>query len=115
VPTRITRAVSNLLDNADKFSPAGLPISVEVLGSTVTVADRGPGIPTDERTRVFDRFYRADTARTLPGSGLGLAIVHQVVTEHGGTVAVDEAPGGGARFTLHFPPTLQPDPSRTFA
>jgi two-component system sensor histidine kinase MprB len=105
VPTRLTRAVSNLLDNADKFSPAGLPTSVEVVGTTVTVADRGPGIAPADRARVFDRFYRADTARTLPGSGLGLAIVHQVVTEHGGTVSVDDNPGGGTRLTLQFPPT----------
>jgi two-component system sensor histidine kinase MprB len=77
-----------------------------VRGSEITVRDHGPGVADDERERVFDRFYRADDARTMPGSGLGLAIVRQVITEHGGTVTIEAAPGGGAlvRVTLPFPP-----------
>ena len=58
--------------------------------------DYGPGIAAEDRERVFDRFYRATNARSLPGSGLGLAIVREVVEAHGGTVTAEEAPGGGA-------------------
>ncbi|MEX2253954.1 MAG: HAMP domain-containing sensor histidine kinase [Acidimicrobiia bacterium] len=105
-PTLLERAISNLLDNAAKFSPRDAPLEVTVRGSEITVRDHGPGVAEGERERVFDRFYRADDARTMPGSGLGLAIVRQVITEHGGTVTIEAAPGGGAlvRVTLPFPP-----------
>jgi two-component system sensor histidine kinase MprB len=93
-PSLLERAVSNLLDNASKFSPRDAAIDVTVHGGEITVRDRGPGVPEHDRTRVFDRFYRSDAARTMPGSGLGLAIVHQVVTDHGGTVEVLAAPDG---------------------
>ena len=63
----------------------------------LSVRDRGPGIPDDDRAQVFDRFFRADCARGRPGSGLGLAIVRQVAEAHGGTVAAEAADGGGAR------------------
>ena len=69
----------------------------------LTVRDRGPGIPEDDRAHVFDRFYRADTARGRPGSGLGLAIVRQVAEAHGGTVAAEAADGGGALLRLRLP------------
>jgi two-component system sensor histidine kinase MprB len=100
----LERAVSNLLDNASKFSPRDSPIEVDVHGAEITVRDHGPGIPEDERSRVFDRFYRADGARTMPGSGLGLAIVRQVVAEHGGTVDIEETPGGGTMVRVDLPP-----------
>jgi two-component system, OmpR family, sensor histidine kinase MprB len=73
-----------------------------VTGDRVTVLDRGPGIAPGDASRIFDRFYRATSARSLPGSGLGLAIVREVATGHGGTVFAENRPGGGAAigFTL---------------
>lgn len=102
-PTAVSRAVSNLLDNAVKWSPAGTPVEVTVRDGTVTVRDHGPGIDPADLPHVFDRFYRAAAARTLPGSGLGLAIVRQVAESHGGTVTAEEAAGGGSLFTLRLP------------
>lgn len=83
-PQAITRAISNLVDNACKYSEG--PVEVVVDGTRVEVRDRGPGISVDDRPHVFDRFYRAVSARTEPGSGLGLSIVKQAVERHGGTV-----------------------------
>jgi two-component system sensor histidine kinase MprB len=83
-PQAVTRAISNLVDNACKYSDG--PVDVLVTGTRVEVRDRGPGIPAADRSHVFDRFYRSVTARTEPGSGLGLAIVQQAVEGHGGTV-----------------------------
>ena len=98
----LDRAVANLVDNALKFSPSGAAVDVTVRGTTIEVADRGPGIDAEDRARVFDRFYRATSARTLPGSGLGLSIVSQIATLHGGTVTLDAREGGGtvARLAL---------------
>ncbi|MER5217118.1 HAMP domain-containing sensor histidine kinase [Streptomyces sp. NPDC002838] len=93
----LERAVGNLLGNAAKFdSDAAEPITVHIRKGTITVSDRGPGIAAADAARVFDRFYRADTARGLPGSGLGLAIVRDVAETHGGTVFAGTRPGGGA-------------------
>jgi two-component system sensor histidine kinase MprB len=93
----LERAVGNLLENAAKFDGDGdEPIEVLIHQDTVTVSDRGPGIDAEDAARVFDRFYRADTARGLPGSGLGLAIVHDVAEAHGGTVFARTRSGGGA-------------------
>ncbi len=69
----------------------------------MTVRDHGPGIDPAHLPHIFDRFYRAPEARTMPGSGLGLAIVKQVADGHGATVTVTTAPGGGALFKLRFP------------
>jgi len=102
-PARIARAIANLLDNADKLSPAGMPIEVRLDGGRIEVLDRGPGIDADDLERVFDRFYRADAARTLPGSGLGLAIVEQIVGEHGGRVWALPREGGGAAVGFEIP------------
>ena len=99
----LDRAVSNLVDNALKFSPDGAPVTVTVRDTTLEVADRGPGIAPDDRARVFDRFYRATSARTLPGSGLGLSIVAQIAMLHGGTVALEERDGGGTIARLVLP------------
>ena len=101
----IDRAVHNLLDNACKFSPSGTPIEIEVHGGVIEVRDRGVGIAADERTLVFDRFYRAAAARSKSGSGLGLAIVRQIAELHGGTIELLEREGGGtvARLTLPTP------------
>lgn len=99
----LARAVANLVDNAVKFSPADTPIDVTVDAGTVAVADRGPGVAAEDRDRIFDRFHRADAARTLPGSGLGLAIVAETATAHGGSVFVKDRPGGGAVIGLQLP------------
>jgi two-component system, OmpR family, sensor histidine kinase MprB len=101
-PGRLDRAVSNLLDNAEKWCPPDRPIEVAVSQGEIVVRDHGPGFSGEDLPRVFDRFYRARSARGLPGSGLGLAIVRQVAEAHGGTVSAANADGGGAqlRFKL---------------
>jgi two-component system, OmpR family, sensor histidine kinase MprB len=100
VPSTIERAISNLLDNAAKWSPPGGEIEVTVRDGDVVVRDHGPGIDADDLPFVFDRFYRAPSARGLPGSGLGLAIVRQVAEAHGGTVTAQPADGGGTVMRL---------------
>ena len=112
-PSAVTRAIANLLDNAIKWSPAGAPIEVAVKDGTVTVRDHGTGIDGADAPHIFDRFYRAAGARSLPGSGLGLAIVRQVAEAHGGSVTVDPAPGGGTVFTLRLPTISDATPTRT--
>jgi len=103
VPATIERAVSNLLDNAAKWSPPGGEVHVSVRGGEVVVRDHGSGIDEDDLPFVFDRFYRAPSARGLPGSGLGLAIVRQVADAHGGRVTAERAEGGGTRMRLSLP------------
>ncbi|MDR9450545.1 MAG: ATP-binding protein [Acidimicrobiia bacterium] len=105
-PGMLERAVINLVDNAHKWSPPGVPIEVSVEGGTVEVIDHGPGIAMEDRSYVFERFYRSATARSMPGSGLGLAIVKQVIDLHGGQVWAKETPGGGARVGFQIPATL---------
>ena len=102
VRSRIARAVTNLLDNAGKRSPAGGVVEVTVHGGEVSVRDHGPGVAPEDAPRVFDRFWRASNARSLPGSGLGLSIVKDVAESHGGSVSVEHATGGGARFRLRL-------------
>src|SRR5204862_849106 len=102
VPSTIERAVANLLDNAAKWSPQGGSVEVGVRDGTVTVRDHGPGIAEEDLPFVFDRFYRAPSARGLPGSGLGLAIVRRVAEAHGGEVVAERAEGGGTRMTLRL-------------
>jgi two-component system sensor histidine kinase MprB len=104
VPSRIERAVGNLLDNAGKWSPKGSVVQVTVRDGEVTVRDRGPGIAEEDLPFVFDRFYRAPSARGMPGSGLGLSIVQQVATAHGGLVTAEHAEEGGALMRLRLPP-----------
>jgi two-component system sensor histidine kinase MprB len=100
---RLARAVGNLLDNAVKWSPPDATVEVTVAGAEVTVRDHGPGIAQADLPHVFDRFYRAPSARGLPGSGLGLAIVKHVADAHGGTVVAESAPGGGTLLRLTLP------------
>ena len=102
-PDRLDRAVTNLLDNAVKWSPPGEAIDVSVRDGAVTVRDYGPGIDPADLPHVFDRFYRSPSARGTPGSGLGLAIVRQTADSHGGTVSAESAEGGGARLRLVLP------------
>jgi two-component system, OmpR family, sensor histidine kinase MprB len=123
--TSLERAVTNVLDNAVKWSPPGGVVTVrlggtaaEVDGSgaprspagpeavqpgTLYVADQGPGISPDDLPHVFERFYRSTESRTMPGSGLGLAIVRSIAERHGGQVAAGTAPGGGAAVWLRIP------------
>jgi len=103
VPATIERAVGNLLDNAAKWSPPGGEVQLAVKDGTVVVRDHGPGIEEEDLPHVFERFYRARSARGMPGSGLGLAIVLQVAEAHGGEVALARANGGGTVATLTFP------------
>jgi two-component system sensor histidine kinase MprB len=105
VRPRIARAVTNLLDNAGKWSPAGGVVEVTVNAGEVSVRDHGPGIAPEDAPRVFDRFWRASNARSLPGSGLGLSIVKEVAESHGGSVTLEHAIGGGARFRLRLATT----------
>ena len=93
---QLERAVSNLLANADKFSPPDAPIEVVLAERTVVVSDHGSGIAAADRPFVFDRFFRSPSARSQPGSGLGLAIVRQIAEQHGGTVSVGSSVDGGA-------------------
>jgi two-component system sensor histidine kinase MprB len=102
-PTSLDRAVVNLLDNAVKFSPAGGTVTVRLSQGAYTVRDHGPGIDPADLPRVFERFYRSDTARQLPGSGLGLAIVAQVAEDSGGSITLEPAPGGGTLARLALP------------
>ncbi len=104
----LSRAVLNVLDNAAKWSPPDRPVVVELrqIGpdrAELTVSDAGPGIPEQDRALVFERFYRSDSARSMPGSGLGLAIVRQVVARHGGSVEAGESALGGARIRIELP------------
>ncbi len=99
----LERAVTNLLDNAAKWSPEGGLVTVRLSDGVLTVDDQGPGIAEADRARIFDRFWRADDSRTLPGSGLGLAIVRQVADRHSGTVEATGNASGGARLVLRLP------------
>jgi two-component system OmpR family sensor kinase len=114
---RLRQVLANLVNNALTHTPAGRPIEVRVGASTldgrpgaaVEVVDHGPGLAPEQAERVFERFYRADPARSPAdgGTGLGLSIVAALVAVHGGTVAVDSVPGRGARFRVVLP--LAPD------
>ena len=107
VPATIERAVSNLLDNAAKWSPPGGEVEVAVHAGEVSVRDHGPGIDAADAPFVFDRFYRAANARGMPGSGLGLSIVRQVAESHGGSVTAEAAEGGGTRMRLFLPELVE--------
>jgi two-component system, OmpR family, sensor histidine kinase MprB len=107
---RIGRAVSNLVDNARKWSPAGGSVEVQLAQGVLSVRDHGPGFHDADLPFVFDRFYRADDARGLPGSGLGLAIVRQAAQACGGFAEAQNAPGGGALLRVGFGPVVQQAP-----
>ena len=106
-PVQLDQVLTNLLENAGRHAPEGSEIQVSVLwmhgAVQVRVADEGPGIPLDERDRVFEAFYRGSSIPDTSGSGLGLAIAKAVVVAHGGRIWVEEAPGGGCvvAFEIH--------------
>jgi two-component system sensor histidine kinase MprB len=102
-PSLLERAVTNLLDNAAKWSPSGGTVTTSLRDGVLSVGDEGPGIADEDLPHVFERFYRSAEARTLPGSGLGLAIVRHAVERHGGTVTAARAPEGGTLMVARFP------------
>jgi two-component system sensor histidine kinase MprB len=103
VPARLERAVGNLIDNAIKYSPPGEPVEIGLEHGELSVRDHGPGIASDDLPYIFDRFYRGAEARGRPGSGLGLAIVQQVANQQRGSIAAEDAPGGGTLMRLRMP------------
>jgi two-component system sensor histidine kinase MprB len=103
-PSELERMVVNVLDNAAKWSPPGGEVTTTLIGDgTLTVSDTGPGIAEDDLPYVFDRFYRATAARSMPGSGLGLAIVAQTAAQHGGTVTAGPNQPQGTTVTIRLP------------
>ena len=102
-PEQIGRAVSNLLDNAVRWSPPGGTVDVRLQGGELIVRDRGPGFAAEDLPRVFERFYRAAAARGMAGSGLGLAIVRQAAEAHGGTVTAERGHPTGTVLRLRLP------------
>jgi two-component system OmpR family sensor kinase len=107
---KIHQVVANLLANARVHTPVGTPISVSIEsneeGTSISIADAGPGLSQEDQTRIFERFYRADPSRNRAreeGSGLGLSIVDSVMQAHGGKVTVTSKLGEGATFTVFFP------------
>ena len=106
----LERAITNLLDNAVKFSPSDGEIWVELTSAGVlTIIDSGPGVADEDLPHIFDRFYRSDRARNTPGTGLGLAIVTHTVEAHGGSVRAGNQPGAGAKFTMRLPVLTIPE------
>jgi two-component system sensor histidine kinase MprB len=103
VPSRLERAIGNLIDNAVKYSPPGEPVEVSLQDGALSVRDHGPGIAAEDLPYIFDRFYRGAEARGRPGSGLGLAIVRQVAVQQGGSVTAEPGPGGGTLMRLLIP------------
>ncbi|HEX9117163.1 MAG TPA: ATP-binding protein, partial [Anaerolineae bacterium] len=108
-PDRLVQVLWNLLENADKYTPPAAPVTIDAawIGDEVLirVADRGDGIPPEDREKVFQYFYRRERDRRLhmPGSGLGLAICRGIVNAHGGRIWMEPRPGGGSRFCLTLP------------
>ena len=109
-PTRLEQVLVNLLDNANKYTPAGGKISLEWEKSDsdqvlLRVKDSGPGIPVEHHPRLFERFYRVDKARSREqgGTGLGLAIVKHIMQRHEGSVWIESSPGKGSTFICQFP------------
>jgi two-component system sensor histidine kinase MprB len=110
-PDALERAISNLVDNALKYSPPDGRIRISAAGGTVEVSDDGPGIPAADLPYIFDRFYRSAKARALPGSGLGLAIVRRIAETHDGTVEAIPL-RQGAKFRISLPEIIVDPPAR---
>jgi two-component system sensor histidine kinase MprB len=110
-PAAVERALTNVLDNAAKWSPPSGTVTVALHGGAVTVDDQGPGIAEADLPHVFERFYRSDVSRAMPGSGLGLSIVAQVAERHAGSIEAGRSPAGGTRMTLRLPGASSPKPT----
>lgn len=112
-PVQMDQALTNVIENAVRYAPAGTEIQVAVArvrtGIQVRVADHGPGIDAEERRLVFEPFYRGRASSGRPGSGLGLAISRAVVVAHGGSLALEQAPGGGLAVVIELPAGGPPD------
>ncbi|MGE3908123.1 MAG: ATP-binding protein [Chloroflexota bacterium] len=107
-PLRFEQVLINLLDNAARFSPDGAPVDIDIVETSlgmvrIAVTDRGPGIPQDGRGRIFDRFYQAQTGRSVSGMGLGLYISRQIVEQHDGSISAEFPAEGGTRFVVTLP------------
>jgi two-component system OmpR family sensor kinase len=118
---KLRQVITNLIGNAVRFTPAGSPLEIAVgvdaashMG-TIAVVDHGDGIPPQLKTKIFQRFFRADSSRTRDtgGSGLGLAIVASIVDHHHGRVEVVDTPGGGATFRVALPLLPRDHPANT--
>jgi two-component system, OmpR family, sensor histidine kinase KdpD len=105
---QMQQVLTNLLENAARYSPGGTPLTLGAEansgGLELWVTDHGPGVPREERERIFDRFYRLEHHETEQhGTGMGLAISRGLVEAHGGRLWVEETPGGGATFRMRIP------------
>jgi len=112
-PIQIEQVISNLLENAIRFSPGDSELQISAASwqgvVQVRVADHGPGIPSEDRERVFQEFYRRDAGRGRGGTGLGLAIARAVVLAHGGRIWAEAAPGGGTAIVFELPAAKSPE------
>ena len=112
----IQQALTNLVDNAIKHSPAGAIVSIELqadaASARIFVEDDGPGIPEEEQERIFEPFYRlgSELRRETQGVGIGLSIAKHIVEAHGGHITVDSSPGTGSGFTIVLPIAEEPAP-----
>ncbi len=107
-PAAMSRAIGNIVGNALRYGgSARIALRRRDAALEVVVDDRGPGVPEAERDAVFAPFHRGEASRSREtgGSGLGLAVARGIVEQHGGAIAIADAPGGGARFTLRLPAT----------
>jgi two-component system OmpR family sensor kinase len=108
---KVRQVMTNLIGNALRYSPEGTPLEISVSSvpergiGVFEIIDHGEGIPEQFRSKIFDRFWRADNSRNREtgGSGLGLSIVQSIIAAHGGTVSAHETPGGGATFRVELP------------
>ena len=104
---QMDQVLTNLIENATRFSPQGTEIVITAVQwqnqLEVKVADHGPGIPSEERARVFDEFYRKDVGERRGWTGLGLAIARAIVSAHGGSMWIEDTPGGGTTVGFRLP------------
>ena len=113
---RLRQVLANLLQNANRHTPPGTPVHVQVVDgddeAVIEVADEGPGMPSDDTSRAFERFWRSDPSRTRAsgGAGLGLAIVAAIADAHGGRAEVQSTAGHGSTFRVHLPHTAPMSP-----